>query len=73
MLTVYLTAGSVRLYAPTPSDDLSPLDERGDWQHIEAVPSRGESGLSFPTACAPSAPELRFPEQGEEWPSQPSG
>ena len=74
MRTVYRTgnAGSVRLSARTLGDDLSPLDGRGNRQQIE-LHLASESGSSLPTACAPSAPGLWFPEQGVEWPGQPLG
>ena len=48
MRTIYRTgnAGSVRLSARTPSDDLSPLDERGNRQQIEPC-LRERVGVEF--------------------------
>ena len=57
MLTVYLTAGAVRLYAATPSDDLSPLDERGDWQHTERC-LHERVGLEFSHGMGPECIRL---------------
>lgn len=61
MGTVYRTgnAGSVRLSARTLSDDLSPLDERGNRRQIELC-LRERVGVAFSHGTCPDAPACGF-------------